>query len=67
VTRPGYDHFGVLVGSAQELHELWHELDTNHPEVTLEPVSAIGETLTFRLHHLLPLAVEVQYFPTAGS
>jgi hypothetical protein len=65
-TFRGYDHFGVLVRSAEELHELWRELDANYPEVRLDPVSDIGGALTFRMQHLLPLAVEVQYFPTAS-
>ena len=62
-TYRGYDHFGVLVRSAEELHELWDELARNHPDVRLEPVSQVGNSLTFRMQHLLPLAVEVQHFP----
>jgi hypothetical protein len=58
----GYDHFGVLVGSEDELRRLWSELERNHPEVTLRAISGEGGALTFRLQHLLPLAVEVQFF-----
>ncbi len=62
-TYRGYDHFGVLVGSEDELRRLWDELSNNHPEVTLRAISGTGGALTFRLQHLLPLAVEVQFFP----
>ena len=66
-TYRGYDHVGVLVESAEAVHDLWNELDTKHPDVVLGPISdAGGGHLTFRLRHLLPLAVEVQYFPAAS-
>jgi hypothetical protein len=62
--RDEYQHFGVRVGSAEELRDLWDDLHANQPEVELEPISATADgQLTFRLHHLLPFAVEVQYFP----
>ena len=61
-TFHGYDHFGVLVGSEAELRELWDELDRHHPDVTLRAISGGGNTLTFRMQHLLPVAVEVQFF-----
>jgi hypothetical protein len=61
-TYRGYDHFGVLVGSEAELRELWTELDTKHPDVTLRAISGSGRALTFRMQHLLPVALEVQYF-----
>jgi hypothetical protein len=61
-TYRGYDHFGVLVGSEEELRRLWDDLDENHPDVTLRAISEVGESLTFRMQHLLPVAVEVQFF-----
>jgi hypothetical protein len=61
-TYRGYDHFGVLVGSEDELRRLWDELKRNHPEVALRAISGTGGALTFRLHYLLPIAVEVQFF-----
>ena len=61
-TYRGYDHFGVLVGSEDELRQLWDELDRNHPEVTLRAISGSGRALTFRMQYLIPLAVEVQFF-----
>jgi hypothetical protein len=61
-TYHGYDHVGVLVGSEVELRGLWDDLDRNHPDVALRPISQTGAALTFRLQHLIPLAVEVQFF-----
>ena len=61
-TYRGYDHFGVLIGSEDELRQLWDDLRDNHPEVTLRAISEGEGALTFRLQHLIPVAVEVQYF-----
>jgi catechol 2,3-dioxygenase-like lactoylglutathione lyase family enzyme len=61
-TYRGYDHFGVLVDSEAALRTLWDELRRDHPGVTLRDISEGGTTLTFRLHHLIPMPVEVQYF-----
>jgi hypothetical protein len=61
-TYHGYDHVGVLVRSEDDLRQLWDELDQHHPEVTLRPISQTGAALTFRMQHLIPLAVEVQFF-----
>lgn len=69
----GYEHFGVLVGSADELQQVWDELANDPAGVHLEPLepNAKGEG-TFRFRHLLPMAVEVQYYaalagPSAGG
>jgi hypothetical protein len=61
-TYHGYDHVGVLVRSEDELRQLWDDLDQHHPDVTPRPISQTGATLTFRFQHLIPLAVEVQFF-----
>ena len=61
--RDPYQHFGVCVRSEQELRDLWDDLDSGHPDVELQPISDSGSgQLTFRFQHLLPFAVEVQYF-----
>jgi hypothetical protein len=59
----GYDHFGVLLGSADELRDLWNRLDAEDGDVHLEPLtpSDRGEG-SFRFRHLLPLAVEAQFY-----
>jgi hypothetical protein len=56
-----YDHFGVLVDTEAELRALWDELDRT-PGVTLRAISGTGSTLTFRMQHLLPMAIEIQHF-----
>jgi hypothetical protein len=58
----GYDHFGVLVDSEDDLRALWDDLDRADSEVELHEISRTGATLTFRFRHLLPQAVEVQFF-----
>jgi hypothetical protein len=59
----GYDHFGVLVGSAAELRELWQHLADAEEDVDLEPLAPNdqGEG-SFRFRYMLPMAVEAQYF-----
>ena len=61
-TYRGYDHFGVLVDSEEQLRTMWADLDRSHPEVDLDEISGTGGTLTFRMRHLLPQAIEVQCF-----
>jgi hypothetical protein len=58
----GYEHFGVLLGSADELRQLWAELD-EEDDVELEPLTPNddGEG-SFRFRYLLPMAVEAQYY-----
>ena len=59
----GYEHFGILVRSADELDRVRTTLSTRYPEIDVEDQSPTeGGHPTFRFRHLLPLAVEVQYF-----
>ena len=59
----GYEHFGVLVRSAEELQQLWADLANEQEGVELEPLSpnARGEG-SFRFRYLLPMAVEAQFY-----
>ena len=59
----GYEHFGVLVRSADEFQRLWTDLANEHVDVHLEPLSTNdqGEG-SFRFRYLLPLAVEAQFY-----
>jgi catechol 2,3-dioxygenase-like lactoylglutathione lyase family enzyme len=61
-TYGGYDHFGVAVDTEDELRTLWADLHERHPEVELREIGQVGSVLTFKMQHLLPLAIEVQYF-----
>lgn len=59
----GYEHFGVLVGSAEDLRQLWADLSNEDSDVQLEDLSTNddGEG-SFRFRHLLPMAVEAQFY-----
>ena len=60
----GYEHFGVLFPSAQELKDTWARANEDDGDVTLEPISESGDGYAmFRLRYLLPLTVEAQYLP----
>ena len=59
----GYEHFGILVGSAEDLQQLWANLANDEHNVQLEPLSTNddGEG-SFRFRYLLPMAVEAQFY-----
>jgi hypothetical protein len=59
----GYEHFGVLVLSAEDLRTLWEDLANEEADVQLEPLSTNedGEG-SFRFRYLLPMAVEAQFY-----
>jgi hypothetical protein len=60
----GYEHFGIVVGSAEEAEELWTVLHRDPRDVHLEPLTrGEDEYRSFRFRYLIPLAVEVQFFP----
>jgi len=62
----GYEHFGVLLRSAEDLQQLWEDLAKDEEDVQLEPLSTSdrGEG-SFRFRFLLPMAVEAQFFASA--
>lgn len=63
----GYEHFGLLVGSPEEADELWTRLDSEKREVNLESMSSRDDGYrTFRFRYLMPMAVEVQFLPSAA-
>ncbi len=59
-----YEHFGVLVRSADDVGLLWHEIERlgGAPEPLQSPADGLP---SFQFRHLLPMAIEVQYFPEA--
>jgi hypothetical protein len=60
----GYEHFGIVVRSANEADALWDRLKREHPELHLEPITKDGNGFrSFKFQYLLPLAVEIQSFP----
>jgi hypothetical protein len=65
----GYEHFGVAFGSADELRKVWNDASKHDADgITLEPLNDSGDGyISFRLHYLLPLAVEAQFIPRANA
>ncbi len=59
----GYEHFGVLLRSAEDLQRLWDELAVDEEDMQLERLSPNdrGEG-SFRFRFLLPMAVEAQFY-----
>ena len=66
-TYNGYEHFGVAVESADAARAIWAEASTSNLGVEIDPPDPPSETadgfISYRLRYLLPLTVEVQYFP----
>ena len=60
----GYEHFGIVVESTDLVERLWKQLDRDPRDVQLEPLTTGDDGYrSFRFRYLLPLTVEVQYFP----
>jgi hypothetical protein len=60
----GYEHFGIVVGSSAQADDLWSRLAIETRDVNLEPIQQRDDGFrSFRFRYLLPLAVEVHYFP----
>lgn len=61
-----YEHFGVLVASEESIATLWDDVRTRG--VTAEPIEQpVDGFPSFRFRHLLPMAIEVQFFPVART
>jgi hypothetical protein len=62
----GYEHLGIMVGSAEDFRRIWDDLDAVDEDVELEPFpDRVDGGGSFRFRHLLPMAIEVQFFPDA--
>lgn len=60
----GYEHFGIVVESPDLVERLWQQLDVDSRDVQLEPLATGDDGYrSFRFRYLLPLTVEVQFFP----
>lgn len=63
-TYLGYEHFGLLVESADDADRIWASLEGDDRDVHLEPLTSGDDGYrSFRFRYLLPLAVEVQFIP----
>lgn len=56
-----YEHFGVMVASKEALSELRDAVASRGV-----PIEDSPESQLFRFKHLLPMAIEVQYFDRVG-
>jgi hypothetical protein len=60
----GYEHFGLLLRSTEDVEEAWTALEADRREVRVEPLDRGDDGYrSFRFRYLLPLTVEVQFFP----
>jgi hypothetical protein len=67
-TYHGYEHFGLLVESPDDVDRIWDSLASDDRDVHLEPLSRGDEGYrSFRFRYLMPLAVEVQFIPPAAD
>jgi hypothetical protein len=63
----GDEHLGVTVRSAEDADGLWSALAELGHDVELSELDRGADGFrSFRFRHLLPMAVEVQFFPTAS-
>ena len=63
----GYEHFGIVMESADDADECYRTLEADTRDVHLEPKQHGDDGYrVFRFRYLLPLAVEVQHFPPRG-
>lgn len=67
-TYNGYEHFGVAVDSPDTARAIWAEAKNSTLGVELDspdpPRATANGFISFHLRYLLPLSVEVQYFPS---
>jgi len=64
----GYEHFGVVFTSADDVRAIWQNASEFDVDMTLEPLNDSGDGyVSFRLRYLLPLTIEAQYFPKPAS
>jgi len=59
-----YEHFGITLGSADDIEQLWDDLRADGRDVEVGELEASEDGVrVFRFRYLLPLTVEVQYLP----
>ena len=64
----GYEHFGVVVSSGDEVEEIWNRVDASPLDLELEPLNIEnGGFRSLRFRFMLPLALEVQFLPEVAN
>lgn len=60
----GYEHFGLLLPTAESVEDAWSRLDGAAEDVQLEELNRGDDGYRhFRFRYLLPLTIEVQHLP----
>jgi hypothetical protein len=60
----GYEHFGITLETADDVEQLWKDLRADQRDVAVSELETSDDGFrAFRFRYLLPLTVEVQYFP----
>jgi hypothetical protein len=60
----GYEHFGLVVDSPEDLEALWAEVGAATPELVRDEIDRRpGGMCSFKFRHLLPMTGEIQYLP----
>jgi hypothetical protein len=68
MTCTGYEHFGMVVESTERVEELFADLEPRRDEIGLEDLVRNDDgTRSFRFRYLLPLAMEIQWFPPGAA
>ena len=62
MTCSGYEHFGVVMPTPESVEDVWNQVKDKGIDVSDLNRGDDGY-LSLRFRHLLPLSVEVQYFP----
>ena len=63
MTTSGYEHFGIVMPSSESVEEVWDELKSRGVDVNDLQRGDDGYR-SCKFQHLLPLSIEVQFFPS---
>jgi len=63
MTCTGYEHFGMFVESTERVEELYAALRSRDDIELEDMVANEGGIRSFRFRYLLPVAMEIQWFP----
>jgi hypothetical protein len=64
MTCHGYEHFGIVMQTVDDADACWQSLSNESRDVNLSECTRGDDGYrVFRFRYLLPMAVEVQYFP----
>jgi len=68
MTCTDYEHFGVVVESADEVEQFWARLVGSAADIELEDVHyRAGGVVSFKVRHMLPMTMEIQFLPPGAA